>query len=159
LKSKGYFELAAHGHYHMCERTDIGECEFFELDTADKVKSRIWMMMEEWSDVDHKPIGWRNPGWLCTPESAKWLGPLFKYTAVHYEHNRGLQWDCKMIFGADGIHTTDISTHEGRIMFQSHIAGDWNDNCWNKTNYEQMRLSLDYLKSQDAQFKTIQEIC
>ena len=64
-----------------------------------------------------------------------------------------------MIFGADGIHTTDISTHEGRIMFQSHIAGDWNDNCWNKTNYEQMRLSLDYLKSQDAQFKTIQEIC
>ena len=33
LKSKDYFELAAHGHYHMCERTDIGECEFFELDT------------------------------------------------------------------------------------------------------------------------------
>ena len=28
LKSKKYFELAAHGHYHACERKDIGECEF-----------------------------------------------------------------------------------------------------------------------------------
>ena len=158
LKSKDYFELAAHGHYHMCERTDIGECEFFELDTEDKVKSRIWMMMDEWSDVGHKPIGWRNPGWLAHPEAVKWLGPLFKYTAVHYEHNRGLVWDCKMIFGADGIHTTDISTHEGRIMFQSHIAGNWNDNVWNETNYEQMKLSLEYLKSQNVEFKTIGEI-
>ena len=42
----------------MCERTDIGECEFFELDTEDKVKSRIWQMMDEWSDVNHKPEGW-----------------------------------------------------------------------------------------------------
>ena len=55
--------------------------------------------MEEWSDVDHKPIGWRNPGWLAHPEAVKWLGPLFKYSAVHYEHNHNLQWDCKMIFG------------------------------------------------------------
>ena len=41
LKSKDYFELAAHGHYHQCERDDIGECEFFELDTTEKVKERI----------------------------------------------------------------------------------------------------------------------
>ena len=34
-KNKDWVELAAHGHYHSCERTDIGECEFFELDTAD----------------------------------------------------------------------------------------------------------------------------
>ena len=114
--------------------------------------------MEEWSDVGHKPIGWRNPGWLAHPEAVKWLGPLFKYAAVHYEHNRGLVWDCKMIFGADGIHTTDISTHEGKIMFQSHIAGNWNDNVWNETNYEQMKLSLGYLKSQDIEFKTISEL-
>ena len=28
LKSKEYFELAAHGHYHQCETPGIGECEF-----------------------------------------------------------------------------------------------------------------------------------
>ena len=43
-------------------------------------------------------------------------------------------------------------------MFQSHIAGSWNDNVWNEMNYEQMRLSLGYLKSQDIEFKTIREI-
>ena len=159
LKSKGYFELAAHGHYHMCERTDIGECEFFELNTEDKVKSRIWQMMDEWSDVDHKPVGWRNPGWLAHPEAVKWLGPMFKYAAIHYQHNNGMEWDCKMIYGADGIHETDISTHEGRIMFQSHIAGDWNDNCWNEVNYQQIKLSLTYLlKSYKLEFKTINEL-
>ena len=147
LKSKKYFELAAHGHYHMCERTDIGECEFFELDTKEKVMSRIDMMLEEWHAVNHKPTGWRNPGWLAHPLAVKCLGPHFNYAAVHYEHNRNLQWDCKMIFGADGIHETDISTHEGRIMFQSHIAGDWNDNIWNEHNYQQFRESLKFIHS------------
>ena len=116
------------------------------------------MMMKEWNSVGHKPIGWRNPGWLAHPIAVQHLGPNFEYAAIHYEHNHNLQWDCKMIYGADGIHTTDISTHEGRIMFQSHIAGDWNDNCWNQSNYEQMRLSLGYLKSQEVEFKTICEL-
>ena len=159
LKSKGYFELAAHGHYHMCERNDIGECEFFELDTEDKVQSRINLMMTEWGKVGHNPVGWRNPGWLAHPEAVKCLGPYFKYSAVHYEHNRNLQWDCKMIFGHDGIHETNINLHDERIMFQSHIAGDWNDNCWNKENYEQVRLSLSYLlKSYNLKFKTLNEL-
>ena len=43
-------------------------------------------------------------------------------------------------------------------MFQSHIAGDWNDNCWNEINYKQMRMSLEYLKLQDISFKTIEEL-
>ena len=158
LKSKEYFELAAHGHYHMCDREDIGECEFYEIDTADKAKSRIWQMMDEWSDVGHKPLGWRNPGWLAHPEAVKWLGPIFKYAAVHYEHNHNLQWHCKMIFGADGIHETDISTHDGNIMFQSHIAGHHNDNVWNETNYQQLQLSLRHLTDQGIEFKTIQEL-
>ena len=159
LKSKGYFELAAHGHYHMCERNDIGECEFFELDTEDKVKSRIWQMMEEWSDVDHKPIGWRNPGWLAHPNAVKVLGKYFDYSAIHEEHNRGLPWDCKMIYGHDGIHETNISLHDGRIMFQSHIAGNHNDNVWNNENYEQLRLSLNHLTQQRTySFKNIESI-
>ena len=53
-----------------------------------------------------------------------------------------------MIFGADGIHETDISFHNGNnLMFQSHIAGDWNQNTWNKDNYEQFRESLKFIHS------------
>ena len=158
LKSKQYFELAAHGHYHMCERTDIGECEFFELDTSEKAKNRIQLMLTEWEKVNHKPHGWRNPGWLAHPAVIKELEPHFKYVALHYQHNHNLQWDCKMIFGADGIHETDINLHNGNIMFQSHIAGEWNDNCWDLNNYNQMRISLKYLIEQGGIFKTISEL-
>ena len=35
-KQKDWVELSAHGHYHSCERNDIGECEFFEMDTIEK---------------------------------------------------------------------------------------------------------------------------
>jgi len=158
LKSKGYFELAAHGHYHQCERTDIGECEFFELDTADKVDQRIWSMLNEWTKVGHRPKGWRNPGWLAHPVAVEQLGANFEYAAIHYEHNHNLMWQCRTFFGHDGIHETDISLHDDRIMFQSHIAGDHNDNVWNEENYEQMRLSLNYLSSQEIEFKTIMEL-
>ena len=158
LKLKDYFELAAHGHYHQCERTDIGECEFFELDTEDKVKERIALMWDEWKAVNYKPLGWRNPGWLAHPIAVKHLGSQFKYSAIHYEHNHNLNWDCKTFYGHDGIHETDIKLHEGRIMFQSHIAGDWNDNVWDEKNYEQLRLSLNYLKDQNIKFKTLKEL-
>jgi len=157
-REKNWVELSAHGHYHKCERMDIGECEFFELDTEQKVCDRIDLMLSEWTAVGHQPIGWRNPGWLAHPEAVKWLGQTFHYAAVHYEHNHNLQWNCKMIFGADGINETDIKLHDGRIMFQSHIAGDWNDNCWNKENYEQMRISLEFLKTQNIEFKTLKEL-
>ena len=148
LKSLGYFELAAHGHYHACKRTDIGECEFFELDTDNIVLERIQMIFDEWKEVDHVPVGWRNPGWLAHPTAIKHLGKCFKYAAVHYEHNHNLEWDCNMIFGADGIHETDIKLHNGNLMFQSHIAGNWNKNSWTKENYDQFRASLEFLHGQ-----------
>jgi len=158
LLSKKYFELAAHGHYHMCERNDIGECEFLELNTEQKIRNRLDLMLNEWIQVKHQPIGWRNPGWLAHPTAVHFLGQKFNYAAVHYEHNHNLQWGCKMIFGHDGINETDIKLHNGNVMFQSHIAGDWNDNVWNESNYEQLRLSLNFLKSQGIQFNTIQEV-
>jgi hypothetical protein len=148
LKELGYFELAAHGHFHACKRPDIGECEFLELDTDEIVLERIRIMLNEWELVNHTPRGWRNPGWLAHPIAVKHLGKHFKYSAVHYEHNHGLHWDCKMIFGADGIHETDIQIHNGNLMFQSHIAGDWNKNVWNEENYNQFRTSLAYIHSQ-----------
>jgi hypothetical protein len=160
LKSKDYFELAAHGHYHQCERNDIGECEFFELDTKEKSQDRIQLMLKEWESVDHKPLGWRNPGWLGHPLAVKELGKHFKYSAIHYQHNNNLKWDCKTFYGADGIDGTNISIHNDNvIMFQSHIAGDWNDNIWNEKNYKQMRLSIEHLTiNHNIKFKTLKEL-
>jgi predicted deacetylase len=158
LKSISYFELAAHGHYHECERDNIGECEFFELDTPEKAQSRIKLMLDEWEKVDHKPAGWRNPGWLAHPAAIQELGNHFEYAAVHYQHNHNLPWKCKTIFGHDGIHETDITLHNGCVMFQSHIAGNWNDNVWNETNYNQIRLSLNHLTNIGATPKTLLEL-
>lgn len=158
LKSKKYFELAAHGHYHECENEGIGECEFWELNTEQKAKDRINLMFKEWEAVGHKPEGWRNPGWLGNPIAIKELGKHFKYSAVHYEHNRNNKWLCETFYGADGIDTTDIKVHNNNmIMFQSHIAGDWNDNIWNETNYQQMRISLEHLCKMNFEFKTLNE--
>ncbi len=158
LKSIPYFELAAHGHFHECERNDIGECEFFELDTPEKAQSRIHQMLSEWEKVNHKPIGWRNPGWLAHPLAINELGKHFKYAAIHYEHNHNIPWGCKTIFGHDGINETDIQMHQGNIMFQSHIAGDWNDNVWNEDNYQQLRISLQHLLQYNPKFSTLQEL-
>lgn len=159
LKSKKYFELAAHGHYHACERNDIGECEFLELDTQTKVSERLNELFNEWELVNHKPIGWRNPGWLAHPMAVDTIGTKFKYSAIHYQHNHNLSWKCKTFYGHDGIQTVDIKTHnKNMLMFQSHIAGDWNDNTWNETNYEQMRISLKFLiETQQITFKTLKE--
>ena len=159
LKSKDYFELAAHGHYHECERNDIGECEFFELDTFDKARDRINLMISEWSKVNHTPDGWRNPGWLGHPNAVAELGKVFNYAAIHYQHNHSIPWACRVFYGHDGINETDIKLHNSdMIMFQSHIAGDWNDNVWNETNYNQLRLSLEHLTTNyNINFKTLQE--
>ena len=147
LKSKDYFELAAHGHFHQCESTE-------------KAQDRIKLMLNEWEAVNHKPSGWRNPGWLGHPSAVKELGKHFKYSAVHYKHNNNLKWDCKTYYGADGINTNDIKIHNGNtIMFQSHIAGEWNDNIWSERNFNQMRLSLDHLvKNMNIKFKTLNEL-
>ena len=158
-KNKDWVELSAHGHYHACERTDIGECEFAELDTEEKAEERIQKCLNEWQSVGYIPKGWRNPGWIAHPTAIKALGKHFKYAAVHKQHNQGMSWDCKTIFGADGINETDIKLHNGVVMFQSHIAGDWNDNIWNEENYENFRNVLKYLSEQyELQYKTFNQI-
>ena len=159
-KSRVWVEMAAHGHFHKCERTDIGECEFFELDTEDKASQRIGECLSEWEKVGYKPKGWRNPGWLAHPNAVKVLGKYFDYSAIHEEHNRGLPWDCKTFIGCDGINETDsIQVYGDNFMFQSHIAGDWNDNVWNKENYKNFKNVLEYLrKSYKLEYKTINEL-
>lgn len=149
LLSLGYFELAAHGHYHQTSNKDIwGEMEFAELQNPSDITDRILLMQNEWRAVGVDPKVWRNPGWICSRQSNEQLRQIFKFAAIHYDHNMGLDWGtCKTIYGHDGIHETDIKLHNGNcIMFQSHIAGDWNKNVWDEENYEQFKLSLDYLK-------------
>lgn len=150
LQSLGYFELAAHGHYHQTSNKDIwGEMEFAELQDPSKISERILSMQNEWRAAGVDPKVWRNPGWICSKESNEQLRQTFKFAAIHYDHNMGLNWgDCKPIYGHDGIHETDIKLHNGNcLMFQSHIAGDWNKNVWNKDNYEQFRESLKFIHS------------
>ena len=66
-----------------------------------------------------------------------------------------------MLFGHDGINETDSINiwNENTFMFQSHIAGDWNDNIWNEKNYENFRNVLEYLqKSYKLDYRTIGEL-
>lgn len=91
-------------------------------------------------------MGWRNPGWLCSDIARAYIETTFKYVALHYEHNRNAVWNTKMFFGHDGIQEENISIHNNdMIMFQSHIAGNHNDNVWNEHNYERLRISLTHL--------------
>ncbi len=148
LVSLGYFELAAHGHFHQTsDPQKWGECEFAEITSSEECLERVNAIWKEWNQLNCKPKGWRNPGWLAQKHCIDVLGKWFQYAAVHYEHNHNFQWDCKMLFGHDGIHETDIKLHNGNtLMFQSHIAGDWNKNVWNEENYKQFKLSLEFLK-------------
>lgn len=159
-RSKDWVELSAHGHFHSCERDDIGECEFFELDTESKTEERIQQCLKEWQSVGHKPKGWRNPGWLAHPNAVSVVGRYFDYAAIHEEHNRGMSWSCKTFVGCDGINETErINLYDNTFMFQSHITGDWNDNTWNQKNYENFRNVLEYLeKDSKLRYSTIGEL-
>lgn len=154
LNSIEWIELAAHGHFHeTSDRSRYGECEFLELDYY-QASYTLSMSWEQWDDADvDVPCGFRPPGWLVSPQSNQAIKdfivnehPIFKYVAIHYQHNNGLKWNCKEFFGHDDIQSNSISVHnENMIMFQSHICGNWNKNVWNQDNYEQLRLSLNYL--------------
>lgn len=145
LVNTGMFELSAHGHYHQTsDRVKFGEMEFVDMTEIECI-DRIQRMISEWEEVNYLPKGWRNPGWICQPYCVEHLSKHFEWAALHYQHNHNLQWDLKMIFGADGINETDIKLHDGAIMFQSHIYGNWNANEWTQSNFDQLRASLDYL--------------
>ncbi len=156
---KDWVELAAHGHYHMCESEGFGECEFFEIDSRIKAEQRMEQCLSEWRQVDYRPRGWRSPGWLAHLESAKVIDKYFDYVALHEQHNHNIQWKSKMLFGCEGINETNINMYDNTIMFQSHIAGDWNDNIWNEKNFQQFRNSIQYLcKNNNVQFETMNRL-
>lgn len=159
-KKKDWVELAAHGHYHQCKRNDIGECEFFELDTEQDTELRVAESLREWLSCGYRPRGWRNPGWLAHPEAVKVISKYFDYAAIHEEHNHGIKWDCETFYGCDGINQTEsIQLYGNTFMFQSHIAGEWNDNMWNEDNYENFRNVLEFLEQEyELRYITLQEL-
>jgi len=159
-RGKNWVELSAHGHYHKCERTDIGECEFFELD-YNKAINRISESMNEWDSCDYTPKGFRMPGWLCNQESGRAIGEKYSYVAIHSHLNDNVNFGTKTIKGEDGIHKTESINiwNKNTFMFQSHIAGKTNDNNWTRENYENFRQILTFLKDNyKVQFKLLKEL-
>lgn len=165
LNSIPYLEAAAHGHFHdTSDRLKWGECEMFEPNRL--IAGTINDMLGEWYDcLGYYPVGFRPPGWLCSENAKNTLEQCFKYVAIHYEHNRGMKWNCKTFFGHDGIQQENISIHNvsedgqtGMIMFQSHIFGNHNHNVWNEANFEQLKISLEHLtENYSYSFKTLAE--
>ena len=158
-KSKDYVELSNHGHYHKCKNKGVGEMEFFELNLSESVQ-RIQKSLELWKKCGYKPKGFRAPGWGLTQESVDAVSSYFDWIAGHTNINKGLSFGTQFFEGCDGIHETDnIDLWENRFMFQSHIAGDWNDNCWNEKNYNNFRNILEYLSTQyKLSYKTMSEL-
>lgn len=164
LLSIRWLEIAAHGHFHQADINGYGECEFAEINHPDIARERLNLMWAEWMKVQYLPAGWKSPGWLCSPGSKEVIENSFKYVSLHYVHNQGMNWKCPMFFGHDGIQELNwgihnhLSGNSEMIMLTSHIAGDWNDNVWNEANYEQLRLSLEYLtETHNCEFKTLKE--
>ena len=158
-KRKEWVELAAHGHYHQCKRTDIGECEFFELDYQGAI-DRINESIREWNSCGYLPKGFRMPGWLCNQESGRAIGERYGYVAIHSNLNDNINFGTKTLKGEDGIHKNDsINIWDNRFMFQSHIAGKTNDNNWNEENYENFRRVITFLKENyKCEFKLLREL-
>lgn len=163
IKSIPYLQINAHGFYHNTNNpTQFGECEFFELTVGEEIHDRLWTQLDrEWTECgfDISEMGWRSPGWLCSEASKKYIERTFKYVAIHYEHNRGMEWNCKTFFGHDNIQSENIGIHnEDMIMLQSHIAGNHNLNVWNQHNFEQLQITLDHLvNTHEITFKHLKE--
>jgi predicted deacetylase len=149
LNDKGYFELCAHGHFHNCKNSMLGEQEFLELDYSE-ARERVDLMLDEWYKVGIRPLGFRMPGWGCSQGSAQAVGESFDYVAAHMEINYNISFPTKTFYGADGIHENTSMTIQPNqvVVFQSHIYGDWNKNVWNEKNYSNFYTVLNYLRGE-----------
>jgi hypothetical protein len=159
-----WVELAAHGHFHQRTVIDFNcrECEFIELDYEDS-KQRIQESLEEWDKVGIKPKGWRMPGWIASQGAFDAVGESFEYVAIHGHLNGNIIFPNKLkVFqGENPIHDNGhLILFDGNLLFQSHIAGEYNKNNWDKTNYEYFRNTLKWIEqSRKLSFKTFSELC
>jgi len=162
LKSIPYFELCAHGHYHSCERDDIGEQEFLELTDYESAKERVELMLSEWHSVGIYPRGFRMPGWGCNQMSAKAVIERFPYIAAHADINRYINFSpARTFYGSHGIHETgDIPIgHNNTVFFQSHIFGEWNKNTWTQETFSNFHSIIDFLHGEfELNFVTFNQL-
>lgn len=162
---KGYdwIELAAHGHFHNRVNPDPGcrECEFIELD-YEGATQRIKECLQEWNKVGIKPKGWRMPGWLATQGAFDAVSENFDYVAIHGHLNDNINLkDIKVFKGENPINdASSISLYGNKLFFQSHIAGKYNKNNWNKENYTYFREVLKHLHQEyEVNYVTFSELC
>ena len=161
-KQFDWIELSNHGHFHDVSpqnKQHIGEQEFLELSYS-QAEDRIKQSLSLWKSCGHIPNGFRSPGWGINQESADVISKHFKWVAKHEQINRDIKFNTKCFVGCDGINESDnINLYDNTFMFQSHIAGDWNDNVWSEDNFNHFQMVVDYLKSQyDLNFVTISEL-
>lgn len=162
-KTFDWIELAGHGHFHKRNYPDPScrECEFIELDYT-QTKDRIKNSLSEWKKVGIKPKGWRMPGWLATQEAFSAVSEEFDYVAIHGHLNNNISLSNIKIFkGENPIHNaSNLSVVGNDVYFQSHIAGQYNQNNWNKDNYEYFRQVILALQQQyELNFTTFSELC
>ena len=161
-KQYDWVELSNHGHFHDVSpqnKEHIGEQEFLELSYS-QAEDRIKQSLSLWEKCGHKPNGFRSPGWGINQESADAVSSKYRYIAAHDQINKHVKFKTNVLFGCDGIHERErIYMWETGYVFQSHIAGDWNDNCWNESNYTNFQQVLKYLSTDNKlNFKTFSEL-
>ena len=157
-----WVELSNHGHYHDVKKytkEQIGEQEYLELNYQE-AKDRVKESLSLWKSCGHIPKGFRSPGWGISQESANAVSEHFEWVAQHQDINRGITFNCKTLYGEDGIHSSDnLKLYNDTFMFQSHIQGTWNDNVWNEENYLHFQQVIEYLLSQyELKFVTMSEL-
>ena len=102
------------------------------------------------------------PGWLATQGSFDAVKDKFEYVAIHGHLNDNILLDGIKVFkGENPIHNPNpLSLYGDNLFFQSHIAGQYNQNNWNQENYEYFRRVLSYLESEyELNYCTFSDLC
>jgi hypothetical protein len=163
-KQFDWVELAAHGHFHdrVNPSPSCRECEFIELDYK-SAKDRIEQSLEEWDKVNHRPKGWRMPGWVASQGAFDAVTEYFDYVAIHGNLNDNIKLNSIRVFkGENPIHNASTLSIDGNnLYFQSHIAGKYNQNNWDEQNYQYFRSVLNALLDQGhiLNYKTFSDLC
>jgi hypothetical protein len=163
-KQFDWIELAAHGHFHdrVNPSPSCRECEFIELDYK-SAKDRIEQSLEEWDKVNHRPKGWRMPGWVASQGAFDAVSEYFDYVAIHGHLNNNINIDDIRVFkGENPIHMGNtLEVIGNKLLFQSHIAGKYNKNNWTEENYTTFKATLKSLKHHeyDLNYKTFLDLC
>lgn len=143
LKSKPFFEIAAHGYEHWNSRGD--SIEFFKI-PKEKAEELIKKCLECFHKVGIEPHGFKYPGWLYETEFINLLFPNFKYLADHFVSIYSIKmtngfYRIPYTLSAENLHSNH---YDDTLIIHSHIGVDkQNKNGFTDELYENVR---NYLK-------------